>query len=86
MVTWGFPTSARAPRRQVRSENFGQLVHLSGRALRPEAAIQDAGRGSWWRRSDVSERSEKGRRSYVSYILSIDDYWILLDICLNMFH
>ena len=41
-----YPTSkfrqlAPVAHRQVRPENFGQLVHLSGRALRPEASIQE---------------------------------------------
>ena len=32
---------------QVLPENFGQLVHLSGQSLRPEAPIQDSGKHTW---------------------------------------
>lgn len=41
LVSIGRNSCVSVPDAEVRPENFGQLVHLSGRALRPEASIQD---------------------------------------------
>eukprot|EP00434_Breviolum_minutum_P017232 symbB.v1.2.015212.t1/scaffold1104.1/size137596/8 len=41
LVSIGRSSCVRVPDAEVLPENFGQLVHLSGQSLRPEAPIQD---------------------------------------------